>query len=58
MTKRIKAKSRLELMLHFEALFERLLKDNDCSPWTEVAEVLAKETVDWIEGYDELVTAA
>jgi hypothetical protein len=48
----------LNVMLHFEMLFDQVLKENNRCPRAAVAEMLAKETVDWIEGYDKLVTAA
>lgn len=47
---------RLDLMLHFEPIFEQILKDREhCLP-AEIAEALAKETVSWIEGFDDMLS--
>jgi hypothetical protein len=48
---RAEAADHLDLVLHFEAIFERILEEcEDCR--TCAVEALARETVEWIEGFD------
>jgi hypothetical protein len=56
--KLLRAERRIDLMLHFEAAFERILKDPECAHCStaEVAAKLAQETVSWIEGYDKMLS--
>jgi hypothetical protein len=51
-----RAESRLDLTLHFEALFENVLQNNDRLPHAMVAEALAEAAVSWIERYDAFTT--
>ncbi len=55
-----RAETRLDLLLHFEGRFEQILTDAArlARTETEIAEALAKETVSWIERYDECVSSA
>jgi hypothetical protein len=59
-SKLLRAERRLDLTLHFEAAFERILKDPECAHCStaEVAAKLAQEAVTWIEGYDDMVDGA
>lgn len=56
--KRIRAERRLDLILHFEAIFDRVLKDYSHCSRAEVVEKLTQETVSWIEGFDDMLSTA
>jgi hypothetical protein len=55
-SKLLRAERRLDLMLHFEAAFERILKDGASCSTAKLAEKLAQETVSWIEAYDDMLS--
>jgi hypothetical protein len=58
MTKIEAATNKLEMLLHFESMFEKVAADNKAASPADLIEALAKATVEWVEGYDECISQA
>jgi hypothetical protein len=51
-----KVAARLDLALHFEAVFDKIMQTKPERTRAETVEALASEVVSWVEGYDEFLT--
>ena len=52
----VKVSNPLNLMLHFEAKFRKIMDETANLPPGEVVEALAKAATDFVEGYDEFLS--
>ena len=55
-SKLLRAERRLDLMLHLEAINERILRDSFGCSHGQIAEKMAKEAVSLIEGIDDMLS--